>query len=102
MRIIKMKINELDFDSHPGGLGGSKAKVKFANGYSASVVTGDMFYSTADSPYEIAVIDSNNEITYDTPITDDVLGYLTEDEANEVLAAIEALPPEGVKLLCKK
>ena len=58
----------------------------FSNGYGASVVEHD--YSKG---LEIAVLDSNNKITYDTPITDDVLGYLTDEEANTILERISKL-----------
>ena len=34
---------------------------------------------------------------YDTPITSDVVGYLTADEVTELLRQIEALPQEGAK-----
>jgi len=33
-----------------------------------------------------------NGLRYDTPITSDVLGYLSEEEANEALRQIAALP----------
>ena len=87
-----MKVAELEFKQHPAGLGGTQAKVKFPNGFGASVITGKMFYSRPECPYEIAVLDGDGHITYDTPVTDDVCGYLTEVEANELLAQIEALP----------
>lgn len=65
--------------------------LSFKNGYQASVITGKMFYSSDDEPYEVAVM-RNDEIVYDTPITNDVLGYLTAHEVNDVLAKIEDLP----------
>jgi hypothetical protein len=34
---------------------------------------------------------SGGEISYDTPITDDVVGYLTEDGVSALLAEIELL-----------
>jgi hypothetical protein len=58
----------------------------FSNGYGASVVEHE--YSKG---LEIAVLDSNNKITYDTPITNDVLGYLSDVEANEILENISKL-----------
>lgn len=84
-------IHELTWQPHPSKLGGEQAKITFPNGYGASVLRGSDFYYTNGGTYEIAVL-HNGDITYDTPITSDVLGYQTEDEANAVLAAIEALP----------
>jgi hypothetical protein len=86
-----MKVSDLDFGPHLAGLGGTQAKVEFPNGYGASIVVGERFYSRPGHPYEIAVLDKDG-ITYETHITDDVCGYLTEDEANDILAQIEALP----------
>lgn len=88
-----MKVTELDHQPHPAIPGGTQAKIKFSNGYGASIISGSMFYSNSKKPWEIAVIDSSEHILYDTPITDDVCGYLTNEEANKILAQIEALPP---------
>lgn len=85
-----MKVSELVFKNHPLGFDGTVASHNFPNGYGASIVTGTAFYTSEAAPYELAVL-HNNEITYDTPLTDDVLGYLTEDEVNEYLLKIEAL-----------
>lgn len=90
-----MRIDEIEFEDHPSSPG-ERAVVKFPNGYSASIIQGGPFYTT-DGTYEIAVIDPQNAITYTTPITDDVLGYLTEGEANQALSDIEALPKEEVE-----
>lgn len=83
-------ISELTWVAHNSGLGGEQAKVAFPNGYGASVLRGGQFY-TSGGTYEIAVM-HNGDITYETPLTSDVLGYLGEAEANDALAAIEALP----------
>ncbi|NBW77279.1 MAG: hypothetical protein EBR34_16025 [Sphingomonadaceae bacterium] len=64
--------------------------VIFNNGYGASVIKTDRSYGGKDGLYELAVI-YNNDICYDTPITDDVLGYLTEGEVTDLLQKIEAL-----------
>lgn len=87
-----MTIDELDWYDHPSGSSGEQAKIRFPNGYGASVIRGGLFFYTDGGTYEIAVLDRDG-ITYETPITDDVLGYQSEDEANAVLKAIEELPP---------
>jgi len=85
-----MKVSDLVFKNHPLGFEGTIATHTFSNGYGASIITGEHAYSNEDAPYELAVL-YNNEITYDTELTSDVLGYLTEDEVNEYLLKIEAL-----------
>ena len=69
---------------------------RFANDYGASVVRGLLTVGGAEGLFEVAVIRFNGAndwtLTYTTPITDDVIGRLTEDEVTEVLAKIEALP----------
>ena len=67
---------------------------KFANGYGASVITGG--YGSPDCPYELAVVkfdpDDNWDLCYDTEITSDVLGWLTDKEVEALLNRIEDLP----------
>lgn len=65
------------------------------NDYGASVVRHRYSYGGRDGLWELAVIKWHGEeyeLTYDTPITDDVLGYLTEEEVVESLIQIKALP----------
>lgn len=64
---------------------------QFDNGYGASVI--DDGYGREDGLYELAVLDAKGHIVYDTPITRDVLGWLTADEVKDVLADIQTLPP---------
>lgn len=67
---------------------------KFSNGYGASVVKHFGSYGFEDDLFELAVIyfDGNNwHLTYNTPITNDVIGYLTNDEVLELLKEIEDL-----------
>lgn len=85
---MTVTIRDLEWSPH---VGGERATHEFANGYTASVLRGGPFY-TAGGTFEIAVM-HNDKITYDTPITNDVLGYLSEQEANAALADISALPP---------
>ncbi len=85
-----MKLSDLNFKPHPMGMGGSQAEHEFPNGYGVSVITGSMFYTSDDAPYEIAII-KYGDICYDTPITDDVLGYQTEADVDDVLRQVEEL-----------
>lgn len=94
-----MKVSDLDFKRHQVDPSGTKAEATFNNGYGASVITGDYFYTSDKCPYEVAVL-YEGSLVYDTPITDDVLGYLTEEEANQALKDIEALPERDGEPSC--
>lgn len=63
----------------------------FANGYGASVVQTRYSYGHNDGLYELMVL-KDAVPCYDTPITNDVIGYLTADEVAEHLSRIEKLP----------
>lgn len=67
------------------------ARIMFDNGYGASVVVGPYTYGGEDGLYELAVLDSNGKLTYETPITNDVEGYLTEDDVTKLLEQIQSL-----------
>ena len=69
--------------------------IDFDNGYGASIVCHDMSYGGPfvegeSNVYELAVL-HNGHLCYDTPITDDVLGWLTIEEINETLKKIKEL-----------
>jgi hypothetical protein len=81
---------ELNFQPHPAGMG-QQCIVQFSNGYGASIVQGPHTYGGKDGLYEIAVFGKNGEISYSTPITDDVLGYLSEQEVEKTLFDIKNL-----------
>jgi hypothetical protein len=81
---------ELKFQSHPMGMG-KQCIVQFPNGYGASVVQGEHTYGGKDGLYEIAVFGKDGHISYSTPITDDVLGYLSEEEVEKTLIDIKNL-----------
>lgn len=74
--------------------GGDQYKFAFANGYGASVVRHSFSYGREDGKWEIAVL-KGDRITYDTPLTDDVIGYLSESDVANTLNAIELLPKAG-------
>ena len=72
----------------------------FSNGYGISVIniigTDGVYFSYTKNKeqYEIAVLEGNKEssrITYDTVITDDVIGYLGIEEVYKIMEEIEKL-----------
>lgn len=67
-------------------LGGLRAEWKFDNGYGASVIT------FGGHGVELAVLDPSGDITYDTPVTDDIIGWIaSERELIGLLRRIMAL-----------
>lgn len=71
---------------------------KFENGHGASVIKGEYSYGGTKDLWELAVIhfyDGDHfELTYDTEITDDVIGYQTNEEILDILERIKRLPPD--------
>ena len=83
--------NDLEFKPHPSGIGGILSRIKFDNGYGASIVQGPHTYGGEDGLYELAVLNSNGDLIYDTPITSDVEGYLSEAQVTDLLIKIQQL-----------
>ena len=80
--------------SHPIG-NGSQTIYKFPNGYGASVVQFRGSYGYESGKFELAVLKfegDNWSLTYETPITEDVLGHLSPEEIESTLDSIEQLP----------
>ena len=71
---------------------GSQRIYRFPNGYGASVVRHEHSYGGRQGLFELAVLDSNDELCYDTPITSDVIGWLTSKQVDELLDKISKLP----------
>ena len=65
---------------------------KFGNNYGASVVCSNFSYGGDKGLFEVAVLDLAGDIVYDTPVTDDVIGYLDFDGVAKVLQQIQHLP----------
>ena len=70
---------------------GKKSRMHFDNGYGVSVVSHSYSYGGRDGLYEIAVLDSEDNLTYDTPVTNDVIGYLTEEDVTDVMKQVQEL-----------
>lgn len=75
--------------------GGTQTLHKFDNGYGASVVFHLGSYGSDQGLKELAVIKFYEgdkwHLCYETEITDDVLGYLTDEDVADLLVRIEAL-----------
>ena len=83
----------IDFKTLPSNEvhGGIQYKFRAENGYGASIVRHDFSYGGKDGLWELAVLDKTGDLCYTTHITEDVLGYLTEEEVNNTLLQIEQL-----------
>ena len=85
--------------------GGVQHLTFYPNGYGASIVQHEFSYGSKDGLWELAVIKGNSDdwnICYDTPITGDVLGYLTEEDVDKTLEEIKSLTnQEDLKNECE-
>lgn len=72
-------------------VGGYRKVVNCDNGYSVSIVSNSFSYGGDRGLFEVAIL-YNNEITYDTPITKDVVGFLDFQGVADTLREIENLP----------
>ena len=92
-----MKHTKLKVRAHPNG--GIQKRYTFPNGMGASVVMWIKSYDgrklgsygAVSGLWELAVLDREGNITCDTPITDDVLGWLTEEDVEKTLQEIANL-----------
>ena len=89
-----MKFHDIMFEKMDAlyGENAVRSLVKFDNGYRASIVRHDHSYGGTEGLFELAVMNSSDQIVYDTPVTSDVLGYLDPFGVEEALSKIEALP----------
>lgn len=77
--------------------GGIHYIFRFENGYGASVIKHGGSYGRELDLWELAVIKYTGEgdrdwnLTYETEITDDVIGHLTDDEVKDLLKRIKEL-----------
>jgi len=91
---------DIEFKPHPMGEG-HHGLIFFPNGYGVSVVRykspiSKTFssYTSNDSEWEVAVITGNKDdwqLCYDTEITSDVIGHLTEGEVDWVMLQVQQL-----------
>lgn len=75
-------------------LGGVQYLFRFKNNFGASVVKTPYSYGAKDDKWELAVIKwrgDDFDLEYDTEITDDVLGWLTDKDVQDLLRRIKEL-----------
>ena len=70
---------------------GKKSRMHFDNGFGVSVVSHTHSYGGRDGLYEVAVLDKDGVLTYETPVTSDVIGYLSEEDVTDVMKQIQEL-----------
>jgi len=74
-------------------MGGFHIEFMFPNGYGASIIEHNGSYGL-----ELAVL-KEGHLYYDSPITDDVIGYLTIKELKETLRKIQSLSNDESHIL---
>lgn len=88
------QFKDLEFKQHPGSTPdfdlGVVSRLEFDNGYEVSVVKGQYTYGGDKGLYELAIF-KDGEICYDTPITDDVIGYLRAEDVTDVMIKVQQL-----------
>jgi hypothetical protein len=82
---------DLEFVEHPNHIGGIRASIMFENGYGASIVKSNYSYGGKMGLYELAVIDSDGDVVYNTPVADGVIGYLREEDVTVGMERIQLL-----------
>ena len=81
---------DLEFEMHHLLSYEKHAVMEFENGYGISVIFGEQFYSNGVDTYEVAII-KDNHVCFDTPLTDTVLAYQSEDEVTEIMRKVQEL-----------
>jgi len=92
------KFKDLSFIPHKSG-DGLQAIMFFENGYGVSVVRfktpyGYGSYTDNEQEWELAVLFGNEKewsLTYNSGVTDDVIGYLSEEEVSEIMLKVQEL-----------
>jgi hypothetical protein len=79
-----------DLEFKPHSISGIQATMNFDNKYGVSVVCGSMFYSNGIDTYELGVL-YEGSLTYNTYITDDVLGGLSSNEVTNIMVKVQNL-----------
>jgi hypothetical protein len=86
------KFEDLEFDKLTDPfMSGVRSRMMFENGFGVSVVSHTYSYGGKDGLFEVAVLDKDGDLTYNTPVTNDVIGYLNPDEVTDIMEEIQKL-----------
>lgn len=88
---------DLEFKPHGTG-SGVQAVELFPNGYGVSVVNFRGSYTNGPDEWELAVLKGTKDrwsLTYKTPITDDVIGYLKKAGVTRIMKKVQTLKKES-------
>ena len=84
--------DDLEFGPHPTGLGGKIAQMDLGNGYKISVVGGGRgLYGDGETTFEVAMFDRVGDMIK-LGENDQVLGWQTIDEINEIIKKFDSQP----------
>ena len=83
-----LEFKKIEEDSHRIGV---KCRMVFENGYGVSVVCHTHSYGGKNGLFEIAVLGKDGDLTYDTPVTSDVIGYLNPEEVTKIMEQVQEL-----------
>lgn len=93
MSIIMTHVSAADIARAFGEARGDvMTRTHFENGYGMSVIRSQYSYGGRDGLFELAVLDEYGNITYDTSVTDDVLGRVTPEGVGILALKISQLP----------
>jgi hypothetical protein len=84
---------DLVFNPHSFDPNGVQAVMMFDNNRGVSVVEFDGSYSYKQDQWELAVLDNMENVDYETSITDDVIGWLTDEEVSNIMIQVQNLTP---------
>ena len=86
------KFEDLEFDKLTDPfMSGVRSRMMFENGFGVSVVSHTYSYGGKDGLFEVAVLDKDGDLTYNTPVTNDVIGYLNPDEVTDIMEQVQNL-----------
>ena len=80
----------------PHNIDGIHATEMFDNGYGVSVIKNDFSYGGDSGYYELAVLNKDGGLSYSTPVTEDVEGWLTPEMVTNLMSQVQELPKADV------